>query len=169
MSRLVVCALLILAGCKSSPAPAASPQLDHPDRARNPVQLSWQEVRRGATEVELIARVQRLAPLPFPLEVTLALPAGVTVKEGRARFTLPANTEGATHEEKLTLAYATIPEADVELAADGQAIDLGVHARRAYRFGRPEPLSNVVAPKGPDLKQGEKNFGPSIPIEAQAP
>lgn len=164
MSRLVVVASLLLIACKSSPPPV---QLDHSSRARSPVQVSWQEIRRDETQVELIARVQRLAPLPFPLEVSVSLPAGATLKTGRARFTLAPNLEGETHDEAIVVAYATVPAGDVELAADGQTAEMGVHARMAYRFGRPAPLQDAVAPAGPDLKKGDKNLGPSIPIGPQ--
>ena len=171
MSRPVVIALLLLVGCKSSPPPAAppTPVLDHTSQARNPVQVSWQEVRRELTQVELIARVSRLAPLPFPLEVSVALPPGATLIKGRSHFTLAPNAEGATLEEPMVVAYAQTPAGDVELAADGEAIDIGIHARISYRFGRPEPLQPVVKPVGPDLKRGELNLGPSIPISPQAP
>jgi hypothetical protein len=111
--------------------------------------------------------VQRLAPLPFPLEVSVVLPQGASLKSGRARFTLAANLEGQTHDEALTVAYAKIPEGDIALAADGQTAEMGVHARMAYRFGRPEPLQDAVAPVGPDLKKGDQNFGPSIPLGPQ--
>ena len=156
MSRLVVVASLWLIACKSTPAPTARP--------RSPVQVSWQEVRRDATQVELIARVQRLAPLPFPLEVSIALPEGATLKTGRSRFTLAPNLEGETHDEAMVVAYAKLPEGDLLLAADGQTAEMGVHARMAYRFGRPAPLQDAVAPAGPDLKKGDQNLGPSIPL-----
>ena len=164
MSRPVVIAfaLLVLGGCKSSPPP-----IEHTERPRNPVQVSWQEVRRGASKAELVARVQRLTALSFPLEVTIALPEGVTLAAGRARFTLPPNAEGTTHDEAVTLAYEKTPAGDAELRADGAAADVGVHARMAYRFGRPGPKSEVVAPGGPDLKAGDRNLGPSVPISPQ--
>ncbi|MBS1153199.1 MAG: hypothetical protein H6Q89_4897 [Myxococcaceae bacterium] len=172
MSRLFVLALLLVAGCKSPdapPVPAVPAPPQTTARPRAPVQLSWQEVRRSATEVELIAQVKRVGRLPFPLEVSITLPPGATLAHGRARFTLAPSAEAAYHQEAVTIRFPSTPEADLELTAEGRTGDLGVHAKVPYRFGRPAPLQPVVAPVGPDLKVGEQNFGPSIPISPQRP
>src|SRR4051812_26054106 len=104
MNRPSLLVLLLLVGCKSSPPPpepVGMGPLDHPSRARPPVELVWQEVRRDDTEVELVARIQRFAPVRFPLEVSISLPPGATLKTGRARFTLAPNAENATDLEKV--------------------------------------------------------------------
>jgi hypothetical protein len=172
MSRLIVFGLLVAAACKSSPPPAPAPAAPREStvRARVPLLVSWQEVRRGPTGAELVARVQRLAPLPFSIDVSVSVPSGVKLARGRAQFTLTPNVEGEIHEESIAITYEKLPETDLELTAHGQAPDMGVHARMPYRFGRREPLNEAVAPVGPDLQgPGDRNLGPSIPISAQAP
>jgi len=171
MSRLVVvvAGLFLSVGCKSSPeAPSEqrqTPPVVAEGRARPPVQLSWKEVELGANQVSLIAQVQR-APLTFPIEVSVALPDGATLTEGRAKFTLAPNAELTTDVEAITVSFAKTPATDLELHADGEVPEMGIHAVVAYRFGRPPPLQPVVKPSGPDLKVGDKNLGPSIPIKA---
>jgi len=70
MNRLVIFALVaFVVGCKSSPPQGSPVQPVAESQGRDPVQVSWKELRRDANQVDLIVRVQRFAALPFPLEV----------------------------------------------------------------------------------------------------
>ena len=162
MSRPVLFALVLsLVGCRPAP------ELEHTTKPLPPVQVAWQELHRSATQVLLIARVERRAALTFPLQLSVRLPAGTALVSGRGRLTLPPNAEAAVDEELMTFTYAQTPEDDLELLIDGVAIDVGIHARAAYRFGRSPPQHRVVAPTGPELWVGGKNLGPSVPVKPQ--
>jgi hypothetical protein len=150
-------------------APAAPPahvqQMPEPTvRLESPVKVRWSEVSRTATAAVVVAEVERLNAVPVPLLLRVEVPAGATVKAGRVKVDLPANTEAGVVRETLELAFDATPAADLVLRVDGDTEGLGFHFQVPYRFGRPAPEAAAPAATGPAFQKGGKSLGGTIPL-----
>lgn len=164
MKRLL--AMILLAGCaNTTPAPEGPRPLDTTVRAQSPVRVSWEELSRTDTSAVVLAKIERLNRLDMPFVMTVELPAGVKVMEGRTQLTLLPNTEPVLVSERLTLSYETPPAEDALLKLDGDSGAMGFHSRVPYRFGRAAPEEKGPAATGPAPSKGGKSFGPSIPLK----
>lgn len=116
------------------------------------------------TEAQLVARVFVNASADLPVAVTLSLPPGITLRSGRARFTLPSLRAGTTVEERYTIVYAAEPAEPVVLQAHAAGEDFGFHAEARWRFGRPEAPAVRATADGARFVLGRHDFGPSVRV-----
>lgn len=156
-----VAILFCLAACaptaaKPDQAPAPSP--------RAPMIAEWVLQEAPAGRLSLIARIHRHSPFSVPINVTITVPEGLRLLSGRTSFSIPENAPMGVTDEPLVFEVVRTPAQDLILEADARGPDFGVHAKRAYTFGRPQKQL-IVAPqeKGPELEVGERKFGPSVP------
>lgn len=151
----------------------ASPE--HPERSRgtsettvrlqSPVRVTWEEVSRSATQAVVLAKIERLNHLDMPFVMSVELPAGVKVIEGRTQLTLLPNTEPVLVTERLTLGFDAPPEGDAILKLDGDSGAMGFHYKVPYRFGRAAPEERGPSATGVEPVKGGKSFGPSVPLK----
>ncbi|MFZ5441860.1 MAG: hypothetical protein ACOZQL_17785 [Myxococcota bacterium] len=160
----LVAALALVAACASPREAAPPPPTDTTVRAQLPVRVSWEEVSRTPTEAVVAAVVHRIGPLDTPFTVTIDVPRGARVVEGRTSFVLSPNTEALTTREKLVFSYEAPPTDDARLHVVADTGTMGFAFDVPYRFGRPAPAEPQVDTTGPALKKGDKSFGPSIPL-----
>ena len=156
--------LLALCAC-ANPKPEAVPPRETTVRAQPPLRVTWQEVSRSGKEAVVLARVERLLGIAMPFTMSVELPAGVTAREGRTTLTLVPNPEAVEVTEKFVLVYDALPQGDAVLKLDGDSGAMGFHYKVPYRFGRPEPVAQPPAVTGPPVVRGDKNFGPSVPLQ----
>ncbi|MEW5738523.1 MAG: hypothetical protein AB1938_06325 [Myxococcota bacterium] len=164
----------LLAGCANQSTPAPAPPAAPPTHAQqmpgptvrleSPVKVRWEERARTATSAEVVAHVERLNAVPVPLLLRVEAPAGVTVKQGRTKVELPANSEAGTVSETYFFAFDATPTEDVMLRVDGDSEGMGFHFQVPYRFGRAAPEGPQPAATGPAFQKGGKSFGPTIPL-----
>lgn len=176
---------LLLSACAERPAvPSPIVRTDHPASSRttlptavgaathrapshgsitSPLQISWVPVQFDARHAVLRARVEWHSRFELPLALRVIVPDGVRVARGTPTLTLPGVQQTPVSEYEYELTYERVPNADVLLTVDGDSASMGVHARSAFRFGRPEPLGPMPVPEGPPLVIGGRNFGRAIP------
>lgn len=143
-------------------APPESPPSSNPE---SPARVAWVVKSLESGRVTLTARVERFAPMAVPLAVTVAVPASVRVLQGKTSYLVPASDGAATNEAEFVFAFDAAPSDDIVLTADVQTPSFGVHATDAYRFGRPAPVGPMPKATGPHLKIGERDFGPTVPLQ----
>jgi len=164
MKRLL--AMILLAGCaNTTPAPEGARPLDTTVRLQSPIRVTWEELSRTDTGAVVLAKIERLNRLDMPFVMTVELPEGVKVMEGRTQLTLLPNTEPVLVSERLTLSYEAPPALDALLKLDGDSGAMGFHYKVPYRFGRAAPEEQGPAATGPAPSKGGKSFGPSIPLK----
>ncbi|MBK6533456.1 MAG: hypothetical protein IPF99_28855 [Deltaproteobacteria bacterium] len=146
--------------------PSTQPAPAH-DGMRSPLDVSWVTVASDDHHAVLLAHVERAPRLDVPLQLTVTVPAGVTIARGAPSFALPPASQQATADYEYELTYPRVPSEDVLLAVDGDSETMGVHGRAWFRFGRPEPLGPRPVANGPVLNIGGRNFGPAV--SAQQP
>ncbi|WP_123784025.1 hypothetical protein [Corallococcus macrosporus] len=123
-------------------------------RLPTPLRVGWTVVASSPGQVRLVADVERLAGFAAPVEVRLSLPAGVTLMEGAATFTVPAGAAEGGYSATYVVAFDTgrPPMDDLVLVARSEGAGFGVHAEARHVFGRalvmtpPQPV-----PRGPEL------------------
>ncbi len=115
------------------------------------------------TEATLVARVTLDAYADVPVTVTLSLPPGASIREGRARFTLAAVRPETVVEERYVIVYETPPAAPAVLRARAAGAAFGFTAEARWDFGRSAPTPRVVA-SGAPLTLGRHRFGPSMRV-----
>ncbi len=157
-----VALLLCLAACaptaaRPDPAPAPSP--------RAPMIAEWVLQDAPAGQLSLIARIHRYSPFSVPITVTIAVPEGLRLLSGRTSFVIPETAPLGTTDEPLVFEVVRTPVQDLVLEADARGPDFGVHAKRAYSFGRPQQRAITPPATGPELEVGERKFGPSVPAK----
>lgn len=162
---LVALVLLSALGCARPRLDAPPPPAPPSDRAQLPVRVTWEERSRGPNEAVVIAKLERLVPIDTPFTVRVEVPAGAKVTHGRTSFTVLPNTEALTVTEELTFAYEATPADDAMLLVDADTGAMGFHFKVPWRFGRPAPAELQPKLTGPALKKGDRNFGPSIPLD----
>ena len=128
----------------------------------SPLEVSWVPQQVSDTRAVLRARIERSPRLTLPLALRVALPPGVQMVRGTASVSLPPGTQQTVSEYEYELVYTGMPATDVVLTVDGDSESMGVHARAAYRFGRPEPEGPLPQPSGPPLMIGGRNFGSPV-------
>lgn len=169
MKQLVLAGLLaVLTQACANPSTAqqeAKAPLDTTVRLQSPVKVSWEELSRSGTQAVVLAKVERVTKLAIPFLLTVELPAGVKVLEGRTSLQLLPNTEAVTITERLVLGFDAPPADDVQLKLDGDTTAMGFHFKVPYRFGRAAPEDRGPAATGPEFKKGDTSFGPSIPLK----
>lgn len=169
MKQLVLAGLVaVLASACANPSTAqaeARPPLDTTVRLQSPVKVSWEELSRSGTQAVVLAKIERVTKLDIPFLMTVELPAGVKLLEGRAQLQLLPNPEAVTITERLVLGYDAPPADDAQLKLDGDTTAMGFHYKVPYRFGRAAPEEGGPAATGPELKKGDTSFGPSIPLK----
>lgn len=146
-----------------SEAPVAAREVPSHDSIRSPLQIAWVPVQFDARRAVLRARVEWASRLELPLMLRVTVPEGVRFVRGEASLSLPSAQRSPVTEYEYELAYERVPDTDVLLSVDGDGASMGVHARAAFRFGRPEPLGPMPTPEGPPLVIGGRNFGSAIP------
>lgn len=162
---LVALVLLSFLGCANPGHEAPAAPTPAADRAQLPVRVTWEERSRAPNEAVVLVKLERLVPIDTPFTVQVDVPADAKVTHGRTSFTVVPNAEPVVVTEELTFAYAATPTGDALLRVDADTGAMGFHFKAPYRFGRPAPAE--VQPKltGPALKKGDRNFGPSIPLD----
>jgi hypothetical protein len=151
--------LTALAACQdapSSPASAAepAPSLAAPPRhgMQPPMVLDLsgpEKVVAGAT-ITLVAEIRRTFLSAVPMHLSLSLPRGAVLVEGKASETL-VDTEQRVVTRTYALRLDEIPSEDFEMKVSWQADSWGVTATQAYRFGRPAPRLAPPRRDGPEL------------------
>ena len=164
MKRLLAM-LLVVTGCANSTPPPEARPLETTVRMQSPIRVTWEEVSRTDTGAVVLAKIERLNHLDMPFLMTVELPAGVKLLDGRTQLTLLPNTEPVLVTEQLTLAFDAPPSGDAWLKLDGDSGAMGFHYKVPYRFGRPAPEEQAPAATGPAPMKGGKSFGPSIPLK----
>ncbi len=168
MKRVLVPLLLaVTVACArpaTTPPTAAPPAKEGTVRMQSPLQVSWEKAELTPGKLRLVARVHRIAPLAVPLLVRVEAPAGATLAQGRASFTLEPNAAAFEVLEPVELTFAAVPAQDLWLKVDGETRQMGLHAAAVYRFGRPEPVAPEVPATGPAVQRGGKSLGPSVPL-----
>lgn len=165
MKRLLATMLLFTGCANSTPAPDAARPLDTTVRMQSPIRVTWEEVSRTDTGAVVLAKIERLNHLDMPFLMTVDLPAGVKLLDGRTQLTLLPNTEPVLVTEQLTLAFDALPAGDALLKLDGDSGAMGFHYKVPYRFGRAALEEQGPAATGPAPTKGGKSFGPSIPLK----
>jgi hypothetical protein len=168
MKQLVLAGLvaaLAPACANSSTAQEGKPPLETTVRLQSPLKVSWEEQSVSATQAVVLAKVERVTKLDMPFLMSVELPAGVKVLEGRTQLQLLPNTEAVTVTERLVLGYEGTPLEDAQLKLDGDAASMGFHYKVPYRFGRPAPDESGPKATGPEFIKAGKSLGPSIPLK----
>ncbi len=169
MKRVLVAVMLCLtlscANAPTAPDEAQKPALNTTTRLLSPVRVTWEEVSRGEHDAVVLAKVERVLKLDLPFLVKVDVPAGVTMKEGRAVLELLPNKEAVLITERYVFTWDVAPETDAVLRLDGNTGSMGFHFEVPYRFGRAAPLDVDPAATGPSLEVGGKKFGPSVPLK----
>ncbi len=165
--------VLLVSACAdrvATPSPVARTEPPAPVREapshgsiRSPLQIAWVPVQFDARRAVLRARVEWSSRLELPLTLHVAVPDGVRVIRGEISRALPSVQQTPVSEYEYELTYDRLPDTYVLLTVDGDGESMGVHARAAFRFGRPEPLGPMPTPEGPPLVIGGRNFGSAIP------
>jgi hypothetical protein len=139
------------------------------DAPQTPLHIQWilQSDEGGA--LQITARIDRLAPLRFPLNVSVRIPDGMALVRGPRAFTVSASDSTGTTDTAYRFRYGKVPADDLVLVADVQNQSFGIHAEDHYRFDRPPPVQARPVASGPHLRIGSNDFGPSILISSQAP
>lgn len=160
----IIAGLMLVASCaNSSPPPPNTPQTTV--RMDAPLRVTWEELSRGPTQAVVVAKVERLNGLDMSFLMEIELPPGVKASQGRTRITLAPNSEPDLTSERLTLVFEGEPQGDAVLKLDGDTGAMGFHFKVPYRFGRPAPEPPGPAATGPELRKGDKAFGPSVPLK----
>ncbi|NVJ05400.1 hypothetical protein HUW63_09155 [Myxococcus sp. AM001] len=122
-------------------------------RLPSPLRVSWTVVASSPGQVWLVAEVERRAGFEAPVEVRLSLPAGATLTEGAAAFTVPAGVGTGARSVTYGVAFeaGTPPSEDLVLVAHAEGASFGVHAEARHRFGRTLALEPQPMPTGPEL------------------
>ena len=165
---IVVSIAVPLLGACASAAPEATgaPQATETAAPEIPVRVRWNVISDAGGRLLVDAVVVRRAPLRFPVSVRVRVPAGLTWVSGPTRFEVPADGQTGESMTRLEFSYRGAPPAgDLELVGDAgdPGAGVGIHAADAYRFGRTVDVKKP-APSGPDVKIGDKNLGPAVPI-----
>lgn len=170
MSRLSVFASIVLLPLVAACAAAAPEATGAPQAATEtaapefPVRVRWNVVSDAGGRLVVDAVVGRRAPLRFPVSVRVVIPAGLTLMSGPTRFEIPADGRTGESMTRLEFSYRGAPPAgDLQLIGDAGETGAGMHATDAYRFGRTVDVKRP-APSGPDVKIGDKDLGPAVPI-----
>lgn len=169
MTKPVLAVMVVLGGCANTPAPSSKepsrPAQASTVRLQSPVRVTWQEVSRTATEAVVLAKVERVNALDMAFLMSVELPPGVKVVEGRTQLTLVPNTEAGTVSERFTLSFEAPPTGDAMLKLDGETGAMGFHYKVPYRFGRAAPEERGPSATGLAPSKGGKTFGPSVPLK----
>jgi hypothetical protein len=168
MKPVLAMMVVVLAACaNSTPSPAESsrPQIEPTVRMESPVRVTWEEVSRTETQAVVLAKLERVNKLDMSFLMSVELPAGVKVLEGRTQLTLLPNTEAVMVTEKLVLAFESAPAEDAVLKLDGDSGAMGFHYKVPYRFGRPAPEERGPAATGVAPVRNGKSLGPSVPLK----
>lgn len=142
------------------PTPTGAPGSSH--GASSPLSVAWVAGQVSDTRAVLRARVVLRSRVMIPLTLHVSVPPGVRMLRGADSLPLPATTQQEVLEYEYEFAYTSMPTDDIMLAVDGDTDSMGVHARAAYRFGRPAPEGPRPQPSGPPLVIGGRNFGSPI-------
>ena len=156
--------VVLLASCANT----SSQQPEGPRstvRLASPIKVSWEEVSRSGAQAVVLAKIERVNKLDMPFTMSVELPDGVKVIEGRTLLNLMPNTEPVLITERLTLAYESSPAGDAVLKLDGDSGAMGFHYKVPYRFGRAAPEETGPAATGVAPGKGDKSFGPSVPLK----
>jgi hypothetical protein len=154
-----------VAACAASgPAPSVAPQVTETAAAEIPVRVRWNVISDRDGRLVVDAVVERRARLGFPVSVTVDIPKGLALASGPSRFEIPDDGQTGESVTRLEFTYAGRPPAqDLRLVGDGGQTGVGVHATDSYRFGRSVEAVKP-APSGPNIRVGDKDLGPAIPI-----
>ncbi|MDP2269326.1 MAG: hypothetical protein Q8K32_01270 [Archangium sp.] len=165
MKRVLAVMVFMSACANSTPAPESPKPLDTTVRMQSPIKVTWEEISRTDTEAVVLAKVERVNKLDMSFLMSVELPPGVKLVEGRTQLTLLPNTEAVTVSERLTLSFTAPVEGDAQLKLDGDSGAMGFHAKVPYRFGRPAPDETGPSATGVEPRKGDKKFGPSVPLK----
>ena len=165
---MMVSMMVVLTSCANAPSlkeSSSRPEITPTVCMESPVCVIWEEISRSATEAIVLAKIVRVNKLDMSFLMTIEMPAGVKVLEGRTQLTLLPNTEAVTVTERLQLAFDAAPSDDAILKLDGDSGAMGFHAKVPYRFGRSAPEERGPSATGvaPVLKG--KSMGPSVPLK----
>lgn len=131
-----------------------------------PVTISWVAGATGAGSLSLIAQLQVAPTLVAPLEVTVAVPAGVTIAAGAAAFqVLPGQSGSLSYPYAFDVPAGTMGE--IVLRADIGGAGPGLHAKASWPVGAPALKRAATTPEasGPPVKILGKDLGPAVPIK----
>ncbi|RYZ38655.1 MAG: hypothetical protein EOO71_23130 [Myxococcaceae bacterium] len=119
-------------------------------RVPAPLRVSWQVVESNTASVRLIARLERSPGFTAPVEVTLRMPARMSIEDGP---TSPFVLEDDVQEVPWTVGFSpgTSPDEELVLLASAEGESFGVHAEARYRFGRALAEGPRPTPTGPPL------------------
>jgi hypothetical protein len=146
----------------ASPASASPPPLLDHVAPRVPMAAEWVVKSVSGNRTTLIARVTRNGPVRAAMQVTVRVPAGVTLVSGPTQFTIPASETAAAFDQEFVVESRGQPKDALVLEVDAHGDDFGIHSTQKYEFGRVAE-EQKPQPQGPSVKIGSHDLGPAIP------
>jgi len=166
LALLTIAVPLVAACAAAAPAPAANGAVPATETAAPeiPLRVRWSVVSDAGGRLVVDAVVLRRAQLRFPVSIRVQIPAGLTLMSGPAKFEVPVDGQTGESVTRLEFSYqGAPPSGDLELVGDAVDPGVGIHATDSYRFGRKVDVKRPE-PTGPNVKIGDKDLGPSVPI-----
>ena len=147
------------------PSTTASAPAPHPSmRVPIVVEASGPDRVAAGQEIEVVVRIRRNAPNALPIQLAVAIPAGVVPLAGALNDKIVDDTSPLL-ERRLKLRVDRVPSQDLVVTLDQKAADYGAHATAAYRFGRPEPKLPTMRRSADSPKVEGRSLGTPIPLQ----
>lgn len=158
LRTLVVLACLALLGCRvqepdgtmarATPGPEVASPSPPPHDSTAPVVLMVEGPSTVVDGQEIVLRVRLdRRPAQVDVHVRVSPPVGVSSIGMPLEWTF-GSAEGPTPERRVRLRVGKVPPKDLVVEAEAKGTEWGLHAKRFYRFGRPEPM---LPDPGPSL------------------
>jgi hypothetical protein len=172
---LLLCALF---GCAEPRAPESPSSGQHTqvdpneprgDALHTPMfsRLVGPKLPRAHVPLELELAIDRRIPLSAEVQVTLRMPAGVSLTQGHAAQRLAGNRKARQDALKFAFALAELPHGDLTVVVDARGPGFGYHAEHPYRFGRAAPLPTPPVRGERVVRVAGKSFGRSVPVSSR--
>lgn len=120
-------------------------------------------VSRGQT-IEVALVLERAEAFDAAVKLTVSLPAGAALVEGRLDDVLEFGAE-TTARRSIKVRFDEVPSGDIVATASVTLPGRGMSSRVAYRFGRPEPKLEQPARVDAPIVVGGRSLGRPIVVK----